>query len=243
MAFKFSSFVIPMLLALIILVPLGCIQPGKEVLGPLRNESMSIPLNNAKEVEAQINMGVGNLTIQEGAQGSIEADFIYNSGLEKPKLNYVVNDGVGLLLVEQHDMKVASNNGIFKNDWNLFLDSHVPMSLSIISGVGFSNLRLGRLNLESLIVNGGTGNITIDLIGLNKDLNATINTGIGDLVLNLPNQTGVKVRIENGVGLIEAEKGFQSTGSVFVNEAYGISNSTLDIDVQSGISNVELNLG
>ncbi len=92
------------------------------------------------------------------------------------------------------------------------------------------------------MINGGTGNITVDLIGLNEDLNATINVGIGDLVLNLPNQAGVKVHIEKGVGLIEAEKGFRRIGNVFVNEAYGTSNTTLDIDVQSGIGNILLNL-
>jgi len=242
MATKLSQFIITTLLVLIILVPLGCIQPGKEVQGPLRNESISVPLNDAKEVEAQINMGVGNLNIQGGAEGLMEANFIYNSGSGKPKIDYDVNNGIRFLLVEQPNMKVISNNGTFKNDWNLFLNSHIPMGLSIVSGVGINNLQLGGLNLDGLTVNSGTGNITVDLVGLNKDLNATINAGIGDLVLNLPSQAGVKVHVQKGVGLIEAEKGFRSNRNVFVNEAYGFSNATIDIDVQSGIGNVMLNL-
>jgi hypothetical protein len=242
MGSKLSQFITMILLMSAIFALLGCIQPEKVRPGPLQNESISIPLKDAKKVKAQINMGVGNLNIQGGSEGLMEANFLYNSGLGKPKINYDVNNGIGFLLVEQPSMKAVSDNDNIRNDWNLLLDSHVPMDLSVLLGVGMSDLRLGGMNLDNFSIQGGTGNITIDLKGIDKDLNATINAGISDLALNLPSRTGVKVHIEKGIGMVEAENGFKRMGDSFVNEAYGISNSTQNIEVKSGIGNVMLNL-
>jgi N-terminal domain of toast_rack, DUF2154 len=242
MGSKLSQFISMILLLSAIIVLLGCIQPEKELPGPLQNESISFPLKDAKKVKAQINMGVGNLDIQGGGEGLMEANFLYNSGLGEPKINYDINNGVGFLLVEQPSMKAVSDHDNLRNDWDFLLDSHVPMDLSVLLGVGVSDLRLGGMNLDNFAIQGGTGNITIDLIGINKDLNATINAGISDLVLNLPSRTGVKVHIEKGLGMVEAENGFKRIGESFVNEAYGISNATQNIEVKSGIGNVMLNL-
>ena len=47
----------------------------------------------------------------------------------------------------------------------------------------------------------------------------------------MPSEVGVRVRAENGLGKIYAE-GFQREGEAYVNDAYGDSDVSLNVDVR-----------
>jgi hypothetical protein len=49
----------------------------------------------------------------------------------------------------------------------------------------------------------------------------------------------VQVRAEGGLGRINAD-GLQSEGQAYVNEAYGDSDVTLDVEVRGGVGQIDL---
>ena len=55
----------------------------------------------------------------------------------------------------------------------------------------------------------------------------------------MPSEVGVRVRAENGLGKIYAE-GFQREGEAYVNDAYGDSEVTLNVDVRGGVGSINL---
>jgi hypothetical protein len=57
----------------------------------------------------------------------------------------------------------------------------------------------------------------------------------------LPSEVGVRARAEGGLGKINAE-GLQKQGDSYVNDAYGSSDVTLDVDVQGGVGEINLKL-
>jgi hypothetical protein len=199
-------------------------------------------MGDAESVRAEINFGAGNLELSGGAEKLMEADFNYNVAALKPEVTY--KDGT--LVVRQPEI-----NGMpdlrditdFRNEWNLRLNNGAVMDLHVNIGGGTSNLQLGGLSLTGLDITLGAGISIIDLSGdWARDINITIDSGAADLTIVLPRNVGVRVVVDRGATLIEAS-GLTKVENVYTTAAYGESDVTLQIDLQSGIGMISLEEG
>ena len=103
-----------------------------------------------------------------------------------------------------------------------------------------SDLDLDSLALTGLNLEMGAGNLRVDLTGdYGQDINANIQGGVGEATVQLPSEVGVRVRAEGGLGKINAE-GLRREGDSYVNDAYGESDTTLNVDVQGGVGQINL---
>ena len=86
----------------------------------------------------------------------------------------------------------------------------------------------------------GEGKTTVDLSGdYAKGFDATIEGGVGQATVLLPSEIGVKAKAVGGLGGINA-KGLKKVGGSYVNDAYGESDVTLDVDVRGGVGQINL---
>ncbi len=240
---EFSSIVCMLLLAAIALTTLGCIGPSEKP-GPIQNESRSVALGGAKSVNAQVTMGVGNLTLLGGAKDLLDANFTYNLPSWKPNLSYNVTGSVGNLSVQQPTSSVKSIGSNITYIWNLRLNNDVPINLITTLGAGESSLILGNMSLTGLNVQSGASNVTRDLSGnWRNSLNASVRAGVGNLGLVIPKNTGTIVYVSQGIGSVEVGSGLKSTGKAYTNDAYGKTKASLSINIESGIGKVRLSLG
>jgi hypothetical protein len=207
--------------------------------GALQNESQSVELGDAKSVLVKINMGAGDLMVTGGTEQLLDADFNYNVARLKPSVEY--SDGA--LVVGQPDAKgLPDLRGItdFRNEWDLRLNNEVPMDLRVNMGAGASDLKLADLSLNGLDITLGAGESTVDLRGdWASDLHVTIDSGAANLTVLLPSDVGVRVEIDRGPTIIDAPNLAQD-GNVYTNKAYGASDVTLQIDMQSGVGQINL---
>ena len=214
----------------------GCI-PAK--IGETKIESESLELKGAKKVRAELKIVVGELRISGGAKKLLEADFIYNVPSFKPQVKYEVQGDEGVLTVRQPETSRSGGSGA-RNEWNLTLNDKVPLDLRVECGVGTSNFELGSLSLENLDIQTGVGDTTVELLGdWKKDLHASIKGGVGKATLRLPGNVGVHVESEKGIGSVSA-RGLKKEGNTYTNEAYGKSKVTMNIQVQAGIGEIQL---
>ena len=227
----------------------------------LQIESHQINLSDAESVRTEINMGVGNLKINGGADELLESNFSYDVASWKPVVEYTVNDGLGQLIIQQPKNR-GTPRGNFSNEWDLRLNNNVPMDMKINLGVGEADIELSNLNLTSLYIEIGVGEVTldlsdsrsitnldiemgigdalIDLTGIReKDLNATIEGGIGELTLRLPNDVGVRGDAEKGIGDIKANN-LNVDGNTYCNDIYGKTNVTLRFNIEIGVGDINL---
>jgi hypothetical protein len=236
-------------LSLVILASLGCIQSGEQP-GPMQNESRYVPMGDVKSVNAKVTMGVGMLAVEGGAKDLMDANFIYNMASWKPEVSYSVSNGVGDLQVRQPSGGGVSLKGDVRYDWNLRFNDEVPLNLAAVIGTGDGILRLGGLPLTGFDVKSGASNLTLDFDGpWENDLNASIEAGVGELTIVLPQNTGAIVKVSQGVGSTEVGSGLKTEGNEYANksneyanDAYGKTNTTLRIDIQSGAGNTKLML-
>ena len=107
-------------------------------------------------------------------------------------------------------------------------------------GGGTSDLQLAGLSLTRLNVNLGAGISTVDLSGdWVHDLDVSIDTGAADITVRLPREVGARVEVEAGPHTIETT-GLTQDGEVYTNAAYGVSEATLQVDMEAGIGQINL---
>ncbi len=239
-----SNFICLLSLAAVVFASLGCIGPVGEQVGPLRSENSSVPPGDARSVNAQVVMGAGKLNLEGGAKDLMNAGFIYNLASWKPEVSYTITDGVGELKVSQPSSGSASFSGDVRYEWNIRMNSDVPIDLRTILGAGDGNLKLGGMSLTGLKVQSGAGNVTLNLSGVwKRDLNASVDAGIGDLSIVIPQYTGTTINVSQGIGSIEIGSGLRSQDGAYINDAYGKTATTLRINIRSGIGKIRLMQG
>jgi len=207
--------------------------------GELRTESRSVELGDAKSVDVNITIGAGDLVMTGGAEKLLEADFTYNVAKLKPEVEFTD----GTLVVQHPDVRgyrTPQDIKDFRNEWDLRLNNDVPMNLSLEMGAGTSDLQLAGLSLTGLDIILGAGKSTVDLSGdWVHDLDVTIDAGAGNLSVRLPRDVGVRVKVEAGLGTIEAP-GLTKDGAFYTNAAYGVSAVTLQVDLVAGVGQINL---
>ena len=210
-------------------------------MGDLTTDSKTIEAAGAEAVEVNIKMGAGELQVSGGAQALMEADFTYRARRRPPEVDYRVAGSKGFLTVRQH----RSGTVVFgssRNEWDIRLNSQIPADLKINLGAGESTLDLAEVVLRSLTVDMGVGEMKLDLRGRHdRDLDVTIDGGIGSGTIYLPAEAGARVRVDGGIGSVEAH-GFSKNGHVYTNDAYGKSPVTIEVSIDAGIGSIDLRL-
>jgi hypothetical protein len=100
---------------------------------------------------------------------------------------------------------------------------------------------LGNLNLEQLEVSGGVGEITLDFSGsVKRNIDATVEMGLGSLTLRVPRGTGLKVTKDGLLASFDSQ-GMVKRGDSYYSENWGSAQShvTVGIDAAFGSINVE----
>jgi N-terminal domain of toast_rack, DUF2154 len=211
-----------------------------QAVGEMQRDSQKVQPENAQSVRAHLKIGAGELNVSGGADALMEAEFAYNVADWKPDVSYDVSGDTGELSVEQGSGQDVRPGGNARNEWDVLFSDEMPTDLRVQMGAGESSLDLDSLTLTGLDLQMGAGKTTVDLTGdYTSDFDASIQGGVGEATVLLPSEVGIKAKAEGGIGRIDA-KGLKKEGDSYVNEAYGSSDVTLEIDVQGGVGQINL---
>ena len=249
--------------ALILSLAVGCGETAEP--GDMVEETHILELDGARRVMAEIEMGMGKLAIGKGSREMVDAEFLYNVRDWKPIVEYDVDGDTGELVISQPEGKGKSFGRGVKYEWDLRFGDEVPLDLAVGLGAGecrmdlrglpVSELELmfgagevdivtgGSRTLEDLDMETGAGDIRLDLTGdWDVDLDARIKAGVGRVIIELPEETGVRVETSKGIGKVSMT-GLRRRGDYYVNDAYGRSDVEIHIEVETGIGAIELRVG
>ena len=86
----------------------------------------------------------------------------------------------------------------------------------------------------------GAGEYTVDLSGdWARDMDVTIDAGATTITVRLPRDVGARVQVESGPHTIDAS-GLTQNGDVYTNAAYGVSEVTMQVVIEAGIGQINL---
>lgn len=210
--------------------------------GEVRAGSLTVDRDDARAVDAEITLGFDEMTLRGGAEQLLELDFVTNFA-EDPAVVYQVDSGLGDLSIEPFPatgIPDASRISEYRNQWDLRLDSETPMDLTIVLGMGEGNIDLRGMTLTGLTVELGIGDATVDLRGgWQRSFDVTIEGGMGEATVLLPDEVGVRASAEPGIGEVSTS-GLELVDGAYVNSAYGVSDVTLNIEAEGGIGELHL---
>lgn len=206
--------------------------------GPTQHETRSVDLGEAKEVAVNLKMGAGELRVDGGAPSLMQADFTYNVPSWKPDVRYSTSGTRGDLSVQQNGSGGHVGNTEYK--WNLRLQENVPLDLRVNFGAGESRLNLGNLDLRSVVVEMGVGELRMDLRGNPKQsYNVRIRGGVGEATVYLPASVGIYAKADGGIGGIKV-RGLRQEGQHWLNDAYTSAKTQIRLDVSGGVGAINL---
>ena len=203
--------------------------------GPIAREHHAIERGAATRARVEVDMSAGDLSMQSGAAQLFEGEFAFNIPALKPAVAYAVEGTTGVLKVSQ-----GSASGNYENNWHLSLDETTPVELHVNLGAGGAQLVLGRLNVQSVAIRLGAGDLELDLRGMaTSSYPVSVNAGAGDTTIHLPASVGISVRT---LGLIgdTSVTGLEKRDGRWINPRAGASPVTIDVRVQHAIGDLRL---
>ncbi|MEA3308412.1 MAG: toast rack family protein [Chloroflexota bacterium] len=228
--------------------------------GEIQEETRVVELEDIDDIRVKVRLGAGDLRIEGGATELLEADFRYNIAAWRPEIEYTTRR----LVVRQPTYKKISFSGDVCYEWNLRFNDAVPTDLTIEFGAGDADIDLrhlavtnldmkvgagevmidaqGNRTLEQLELDLGAGDAKLDLRGdWSEDVDINIQGGLGRTTVVLPQDIGVWVDINKGIGPIHAD-GFRLAGDAYVNDLYEEAEVMLYLTIQAGIGEINLEL-
>ena len=250
---------------LLFVLALSAASCGRRIdVGETQTREEAVAQQDASRVEVDLRMGAGRLDVSVGGQELMEATFTYDVHEWEPIVTYNVNDGVGQLEVSQPEIEeIGIPDDDIDYQWELRFSEEVPLEMEVNLGAGQSDLDLANLDLRSLRMNTGAGDVEVSLgggldtfrmetgageINLNlandweRDLQAELRGGVGSVTVLLPCKVGTRVTVRQGIGSIKAS-GLSQSGDTYTTDAFGESEVTLDITIEGGIGEVNLRVG
>jgi hypothetical protein len=207
---------------------------------PVNTETKTVALDGARRAEVGLHMGAGELRVRGADQEALlEAEFRFNRERFRPAIDYRLFGEKGILEV-RHARRQGIPLGNVRNTWDLSLSRAVPLDLDIDLGAGESRLDLRGLLLSSVDLDMGVGEMRLDISGPHREsFRIKIDGGVGSGRLTLPDEVGVRIHVDGGLGSVDAH-GLSKQGGYYVNEAYGRSDVTIEIDIDAGIGSLDL---
>ncbi len=207
---------------------------------------------NVEEWEPEVSYRNGRLLVE---QGGLDRNWGFPSGNAHNKwelelspeipLDVTIKAGAGEgeldftgLQLEELELEMGTG------DFGVHFDEPNPIDMRDLTlNAGASELEvsgLGNAGPKRMTVQGGVGNITLDLTGnWPYSANVYVTAGVGALTLYLPDNVGVKVRTEGGLSSVDAPD-LHRSGNDYVNDAFGEAETELYIRVTTGVGSVRL---
>ncbi|MFD1736493.1 toast rack family protein [Bacillus salitolerans] len=209
--------------------------------GDMTSSKDIIEKDGAKELKVDLHLGAGEMVVTSGSNEWAEGAFEFSKPNMKPEVSYKLKGDTGHLDIEQPSTAHLTSIKEYKNKWDLYLTQEIPISLNVKTGASEAELHLSGLQLNELGVDAGVGRTLIDLSGdWRQGFHAKINAGVGETELILPKSTGVKLKIENGIGDTNINGLISKEDNVYVNDLYDSSEMKIEIDLKVGVGSIDV---
>ncbi|HLH39571.1 MAG TPA: toast rack family protein [Bryobacteraceae bacterium] len=206
--------------------------------GATRHETRTVALDNSEMARLELKMGAGELQVEGGSTNLLDADLTYNVPSWKPIL---IDDTTGVrreIRLEQPSGSHAASGTVYK--WNLRLNNDVLLDVVAHLGAGSARMTLGSVNLRSIEVHMGVGEMNLDLSGNpRRDYTVDLKGGVGQATVILPASAGIVATAHGGIGQISV-KGLEKRGDRWINPAHEQAPVTIHVNVEGGVGQINI---
>lgn len=224
--------------AVLTLSMMACIVTGRT--GRIVEQQETIERDGVTSADLNLRMGAGKLDLRGGSSALLEGSFRYNNRSYAPVIDYVTRgSGVGDLTIEQEEVRRFNLGEDYLLEWHLQVAEDIPLDVYISLGAGKAVIDTRQLDLSGLEVDMGAGEATLILPeSVTEDLDVSIQGGVGQLNVEIPEGTPVYADIAGGLGSVEVH-GMIRDGNAYQTPAYG-EGPAVYLFIEGGIGEINL---
>ncbi len=192
-----------------------------------------------QSAEIDIKTGAGNLEVTGGSDallsGSFESNFL--------KLNQKSGSKNGTQKVA---LKAEGNyffvlGGKKWNNLNLRLGPEIPMDLNIDVGATKINLDLTDVLIQTLDINTGASELNLILGDKVEKSKVNVSAGASSVSITLPSTVGVKLTVDSVLSSKNLSNFQQLDSNNYKSNNYDTADKKIDINLNLGVSNLNIN--
>jgi hypothetical protein len=207
--------------------------------GPTVHDKHSIELDKSELTRLNLRIGAGELRVSGGAAKKVEADLAYNSDRLKPTVDQRTSGSRSEIEISQPESRGFSF-GNTVSEWDVRLNSEVPLDLAAKLGAGEAHLDLAGLNLRGVNVDIGVGEVSVDLRGTPKSsYSVSINGGVGEARVTLPKTVGISASAKGGIGDVKID-GLEKRGDRWINPGHENDAVQITVDAKGGVGEIHI---
>jgi len=210
---------------------------GVFVRGNVEAENASIELQNATSASLNISHGAGDLKIHSGATAGEIVHGSFSGGLDRQ-----VNRNGDKLEVRLRPARDVFDFPFFgprqKLDWDVAMNSQIPIALKLNLGANSSNLDLRDLNITNVDLDTGASDTRL-LLPARGRFKVDLDMGAASLEMTIPDGLSARVRASLGAAELKIDQvRFPRNGSYYQSPDFEIFENAADIKIDAGVASI-----
>lgn len=210
--------------------------------GFFTKSSWSLPSDGAvRTLEADLDLGEGNLTIRDASSDLVDATFEELS--HKPKIKSEIVDGVAKVSMVSDARRYRS--GMLRidldtpSDWYLQFSNLVPLLLKLNGQESDIHLNLAATPLRDIQVSAEESDVYLKVGDLEPLVRVKISGENSKIRLRFPSHSGVKITGYDDPEYLN-QVGLKATDGVFINSGYDSVGTKVEVELDDRLSSLSI---
>lgn len=203
-------------------------------------EQVSIPLDEANEVEVCIRHGAGRLEIHALSNPGYLAEGSFAGGVDYEVHRLAGRTRLNLRAPSEWFVGItpASHEGY---SWSVGLNRDLPTRLDLKTGASESDLDLSDLRVTELALETGASSTRITMPAHAGMTRARIISGVASVSLCLPSGVAGRIRATSGLASINVDSGrFPFNGSYYETPGFDSAVNKVEVSIETGVGSFDI---
>lgn len=203
-------------------------------------ETLSIPLEGAREARIRLKHGAGKLEVAAADDSHLLVSGEFGGGVDQSLHR---DEEVVRIKLRTPPQVFPFPMGVnFEGlNWQIRLNREIPIRLDIDSGASETVLDLSDLKVTELNIETGASSTKVHLPQHAGSTRVRVDSGAASVSLRVPDGVAARIRVESGLaGINVDQKRFPRAGSFYQSPDYESALDKVDIFVKTGVGSLDV---
>ena len=224
----------------LILIGVSLLWPGRR---SAQSEEASVPLEGAATARLTLKHGAGRLSLRGGAASDLLLSGLFGGGVDKDVQHVGDMLAVSLQLPRQGwDLWMWPGSwGRAPLDWNVNVNSNVPLQLAVEGGASETSLDLSALRVTDLSLKTGASSTHLTLPAQAGHTQVRVEAGAAAVRVEVPPGVAARIRGVMGLGAVNVdERRFPRREGEYQSDDFSTAVNRAEIEISGGVGSVEV---
>lgn len=197
-------------------------------------------IGELKEAKVTLKFGAGTMalgSLPSSSSSLIEGKFRSPVGRVSKEMERTGSRGI--LEISRQDVRGYFIGPDVREEWDLDLTPNIPLDLSLEVGAVKGDIDLRKLKVRDFKMEIGAGDATVVFPEAAGSTSAMVRGGVSNIVLEIPQGVGARIRSNLGVATLDLPKGrFVERDGYYVTNDFDSAQNKLDLRLDVGVSKV-----